>query len=75
MKKQRKKTGLPPGSVVFVGDQKVDKVFVHFLQYDQSNLIDNKYDSHEVLTLSPSSDEVVDWYDVRGLHDLSLIHI
>lgn len=73
MKKHRKKTGLPPGSVVFVGNQKVEKVAIHYLQYNDKSLIDKTYDNRRELVLLPSPDENVDWYDVRGLHDTNLI--
>ena len=65
MKKYRKKTGLP-GSVVFVGNQKVEKVIIHYLQYDEAGLTDKTYDNHSEFAFLPSPEEKVDWYDVRG---------
>lgn len=74
-KKKRKKSGLPPGSVVFTGSQKVEKVFIHYLQYDDKTLKDNTFHNHDEIILNPSKDEEVDWYDIRGLHDTDLIEL
>lgn len=73
MKNQRKKTGLPPGSVVFVGNQKVKEVFIHYLEYNSQKLTEEKYTNQSKFVFQPSLDDTVDWYDVRGLHDTDLI--
>jgi len=72
-KKANKKTGLPPGSVVFTGNQKVEKVFIHSLQYNSESLAVNTLDNHKEITFVKDVDGMVDWYDVRGLHDTKLI--
>ncbi|MFK7806999.1 MAG: magnesium/cobalt transporter CorA [Saprospiraceae bacterium] len=72
-KKRRTKAGLPPGSVVFLGNQKVEKVFVHHLQYDNEQLNENTLDNHKDITFQATDNEQIDWYDVRGLHDTALI--
>ncbi|WP_299550967.1 magnesium/cobalt transporter CorA [Seonamhaeicola sp.] len=73
MNKQKKKIGLAPGSIVFTGNRKVDKVVIHHLQYDSNNLTERVIDSHSKSTLTRSEDTLVDWYDVRGMHDTELI--
>ena len=75
IRKKRKKAGLPPGSVVFTGNQKVEKVFIHYFQYDPENLIEDAFDNHKEIIFNPSPDEKVDWYDIRGLHDTQLIEL
>ncbi|MFK7773577.1 MAG: magnesium/cobalt transporter CorA [Saprospiraceae bacterium] len=72
-KYKRKKIGLPPGSVVFTGNQKVDRVVIHHLQYDVNKLEENTFDNQTEISFKPSLDEQVDWYDMRGLHDTSLL--
>jgi magnesium transporter len=71
--KKVKKAGLPPGSVIFTGNQKVDKIFVHHLQYRDSHIQESVFDNHRDITFHASKDEQVDWYDMRGLHDTALI--
>lgn len=73
MKIQRKKSGMPPGSVVFVGNRKVEKIQIHYLQYDAEKISDEVFDNQNEVVFKPSLEENVDWYDVRGLHDTELI--
>lgn len=72
-KDKQKIFGLPPGSVVFTGNQKVDKVVIHHLQYDEKKLEENTFDNQSEIAFEPSLDELVDWYDMRGLHDTNLL--
>lgn len=73
MSKKRKNFGLPPGSVIYTGNKKVEQVTVHYFQYDSENLTKKQFHTHGDIILKPSPDEKVDWYDVRGLHDTQLI--
>ena len=73
MHKKRKSLGLAPGSIVFTGNQKVEKVIIHYLNYNSTNLIEKTIHTHKEVTFHPSRDEEIDWYDLRGLHDVSLI--
>ena len=72
-KDRRKIVGLVPGSLVFTGNKKVEKVLIHYLRYDSKELQEEILDSHESLTLTPSQVNQVDWYDIRGMHDTELI--
>ena len=65
----RKQPGLPPGSVVFTGDRKVDKIAIHYLQYNEMHIVDNVLDSHMSAVFKPTQEGMVDWYDLRGIHD------
>lgn len=75
MSKLKKKIGLPPGSVVFTGNQKVEKIFLHYLKYDTNALVEKTLDNHSQITLHQSPEDQVDWYDIRGLHDTTLIEL
>jgi magnesium transporter len=46
MSNRRKKIGLAPGSVIFTGNRKVDKVLIHYMQYDAESIIEKEIDSH-----------------------------
>lgn len=72
-KGKRKKLGLPPGSVIFTGQKKVDKVLIEYLQYDESFLSEKSLDNHNQIVFHQSPDDRVDWYDIRGLHDTDLL--
>lgn len=74
MKKNKKNTGLPPGSVVFTGQRKVEKILIHYLQYNSDSLIEKELHNQVEEIFCESPDDKVDWYDIRGLHDPQLIH-
>jgi magnesium transporter len=74
MKNSSKQAGLPPGSIVFTGDKKVEEYGMHYVKYDYQNL-EVKLFQNEIKTLPyhPSSDRKVEWYDFRGIHDTELL--
>lgn len=72
-KGKRQKPGLPPGSVVFTGQKKVDKVLIEYLQYDSEKISEKSLDNQRDIVFHQSPDDRVDWYDIRGLHDTSLL--
>ena len=69
----KKKIGFAPGSIIFTGNRKVEKVIIHHLQYDANNLKERVLNSHSKSTLIKSQKPLIDWYDVRGMHDTELI--
>lgn len=74
MNNTNKQAGLPPGSIVFTGDKKIEEVGVNYLKYD-SKTIEMKSARNEIKTLLyPPDDTKVEWYDFRGVHDTDLIH-
>lgn len=75
MGKRRKKAGLPPGSVIFTGNKKVEKILIHYLQYDAENLKEKVLDNHAEATFHQSPEDKIDWYDIRGIHDSELIQL
>lgn len=71
--KRKHKIGLAPGSVVFTGNQRLEKTLLHFLQYNEETLLDEDLDTHAEFALMPADSLKVSWYDVRGIHDTALI--
>lgn len=69
----KRNLNLAPGSVVFTGRQKVEKIYIHYLQYNANKLTNLTLDNHSKITISPSDDGLIDWYDIRGLHDTFLL--
>ncbi len=70
IKLHTRKPGLPPGTLVFTGEQKVDVSDVLMLQYNEEHLIEKRLKDD-----FPASEtnHFVTWYDVKGLHNVSLI--
>jgi len=73
MSKRRKKIGLPPGSVIYTGNRKAEKIQIHYIQYDETHLEEKTLDNQGEIVFRQSPDEKVDWYDIRGIHDTTLI--
>ncbi len=70
--KRHKKSGLPPGSLVYVGADHPEKVKMSVLDYDSS-----QYDEKEISEIEasfPYRDKMtVSWINIDGLKDISII--
>ncbi|MEJ2535726.1 MAG: magnesium/cobalt transporter CorA [Calditrichia bacterium] len=72
MRKRSKKTGLPPGSMVHVGEKKVEQVKLSVIDYDQDNI--KKRDLKNVEEAFPFKDTpTVSWLNLTGLHDIEIL--
>lgn len=67
------KIGLPPGSIVFTGKRKADKIQIHYTEYDVEECRTTEVDNESIEDFHCPVEEYVQWYDVRGLHDTDLI--
>jgi magnesium transporter len=69
---QIKKTGIPPGTLVFAGQRLVESVKITVLDYDEQNFqekqVSNIEDCFEFKT-KPT----VTWINIDGLHDVGII--
>jgi magnesium transporter len=72
LKQYAEKAGLPPGTPVFVGEQKIDRTLIHLIQYHEQNVVEKDIQNIENLP-DYITDSTVTWIDVCGLHDVSLI--
>jgi len=71
-RKRRKKSGLPPGTLVYDGEEKPRRTRVSFFDYDQ-NRTEEKMDV-EISEVFPLRDSPsVTWINVDGLEDIKLI--
>ncbi len=67
-----RKAGLPPGSLVHVGEQKTPHVRIHVIDYDERRVeehADIEAGACEAFRASPG----VSWIDVVGLHDPDVV--
>lgn len=70
-KKVSQKAGLPPGSLVYVGESKVQKTQLSLIQYDQDKLKESSLQSSE-LPVQVNKNEVY-WINVEGLVDVETV--
>ncbi len=72
MKKLSPKTGLSPGSLVFVGHKKTDKTAIDVMVYSPTELREFRTENPEdFFTLKDSAD--ISWIDIKGIHNTQQI--
>jgi magnesium transporter len=63
-----RKTGLPPGSLIYTGIQKSDEIITEFVRYNSDTIEQIDPDQHR--ELQPG---FFYWMDVRGIHNPAVI--
>ena len=72
IKKRSEKSGLPPGSLVHVGQKKSEKVKITIIDYDEEKL--REKEAKTVEECFPFKDEpTVTWINIDGLHQVDII--
>ena len=72
IKKHSKSKGLKPGTVVFVGDKKVEKTRIRIMDFDTENLEEKEVSSID--DCFPVKDKPsITWINIDGLHDVDII--
>lgn len=71
-KRPTEKIGLPPGTLVYVGDKKVEHTHVSLVEYDENTLSIKDLDQiDEYLSIKDSP--TIKWLNIRGIHDLEIL--
>lgn len=74
MKKLSKKTGMQPGSLVFVGKKKTERVKINLIQFNKDSFSEKMVS--EISHCFPVNDlYTVTWIDIKALHDLKTIEL
>jgi len=72
IRKRSEKTGLPPGTLVHVGERKTEKVRIRILDYDET-----QFEEKEAKTIEecfPFKDKpTVTWINMDGIHQVEII--
>lgn len=66
-----KKVGLPPGSITYVGKERLEDVSLELISYNAKKLSQSNHDSCEALHKNLQQN-YVNWINVDGIHDDSL---
>jgi magnesium transporter len=67
------KSGLSPGSIVHIGEQKVDRVKIYVIDYNSEKLEVKEFDSLED-TYALRDTDTVSWINIIGLHDPDILN-
>jgi len=72
MNELKNKLGAPPGTIVYYGEDRTDKVKITLIEYNEGEVIEKDfYDLSECVEhVNPN---MVKWINVDGIHDVSLI--
>jgi magnesium transporter len=65
-------SGKAPGSVILIGDRKMDKPVIQLIEYDLDTLVERELGSIEE-TIPLRDSEKVSWINIYGIHDLEMI--
>lgn len=72
IKRRSGKAGLPPGTLVHVGERKAEKVKIQILDYDEA-----QFEEKEAKTIEesfPFKDKpTITWINIDGLHEVEII--
>ncbi len=71
VQKRSKKTGLPPGTLVHIGERKSEHVTVSVFRYSTTSC--KELQVEQVDQLSPPADESVIWINVGGVHKVEMV--
>ncbi len=71
-KKRSENKGLAPGSLVFIGTQKVEEIRIRLIDYDNTNILEDELKDITKGKEFVESDTVT-WINVDGLHDVEVI--
>lgn len=72
LKKKTAALGQVPGELVFIGEQKVEKVTLRVIDYDQDHLTEHEMQDIRKGLPYKETDSVT-WININGLHDMELI--
>ncbi|MFH0924921.1 MAG: magnesium/cobalt transporter CorA [bacterium] len=71
-KRYTQKVGLPPGTLLHVGDKKIERTRITVINYDKDHLQEREVPNSEDF-LSIKNKSSVTWINIDGLHDISVI--
>ncbi len=71
-KKSSKKAGLSPGTLLHVGERKVDDVKISIMDYAEGHLHETLVDTIEACAQFMETDSIT-WINISGIHDIDMI--
>jgi magnesium transporter len=72
LKRQSKKLGLPPGTILHIGEQKVEKTIIEVIDFDKEKLQKVQMDSiKEIFKFKDTS--TTSWINIVGLHETEIM--
>ncbi len=66
------KAGLPPGTMVFIGEQEMNAARIDLIEYSESRM-NERHDVSVAQAVESATGPGVSWINVNGIHDVGLI--
>ena len=67
------KIGVPPGTLVYTGQQKVGAVHIHLIDYSDDELIETELQNFDNVKSYNKNGKMTAWVNVDGIHAVSII--
>ena len=72
LKKRSRKTGLPPGTLVHIGEKKIDKVKISLIDYDELHFEEKEIKTPEECFLYKDKPTTT-WINLEGIHETEIL--
>ncbi len=72
VKIRKEKVGIPPGTPIFVGRRKLDKVKIQLIDYDENQLFEKVLNDIEE-AIPFKNKPTVTWLNISGLHEINIL--
>ncbi len=72
LNKRSRKSGLPPGTLVHIGERKPEKTKIAIIDYDESSFREKEAETADECIVSKEKSAVT-WINVEGVHDGALL--
>jgi magnesium transporter len=72
IKDHSRSKGSVPGSLILIGDRKMEKSVIQLMEYDAENLVEKELDSIEQAIPCKNSNQV-SWINIYGIQDLDMM--
>lgn len=74
MKKRSKKAGLPPGTLIHIGEKKTEQVKITIMEYDEKHFYEKEAQTVEdCFSLKDKSRPTVAWINIDGIHQIDTL--
>jgi magnesium transporter len=72
LKSRAKAKGAAPGSLIFLGNQKMESTRIQLLKYSENETSENEFETIEQ-ALSAIDNQQINWLNIDGIHNTELI--
>jgi len=72
LKSRSKAKGAAPGSLIFLGQQKMEKTRIRLFQYNEKNISEHEFNSIED-ALKKIDEKQINWLNLDGIHNTKII--